>query len=440
MYIAREYIQKLAIDSSEYSKGQAYYEEGKISELKVKKYEDWLEVTGYIRESRGDYFSSIKICNKKILTHKCDCLVGFEQRGLCKHTVGLLLKFYNEWNIKSKREIRGEYYSKSALGYYEDQLVKEQEIEISNIGQSIKAAVRLVEIEARSFSLNLSIGENRFYVVKDLYEFTDNMRLGEIASYGKNLEFIHDINVFDETSRPIIQFIMDKVIEYNSILVHIGFFRGFSKADRRALPLNAKAFDEFFDIVKNSEVEMVIQGNITQVLCIEKNPELELRIDKEEECYILSSSMPNYIPLKSARYHYILTNDKLYRLNSDFAKYVFPILEQMYMAERTNENKQLEFNENLMKRFMLSSLNNIRQYIPLIMNEEVERIIKPEHAIIRSFFDMDQDGNIIGGIEIQYQDIIFNPYKMTNVEENKKLERVARDTPSEFKLSGILRR
>lgn len=440
MYIAKEDIQRLASSSSEYSKGKTYYEEGRVRDIKVNQRDDCLEIVGQVNGLMGDYLASIEIYNKRIAWHECDCLASFQQQGLCKHMVGVLLKYYDEVMPQIKRGIKGERYSQKALAYYEDQLVKEQEIEISNPEKPIKAAVRLVEVDAGSFALNLSVGESRLYVVKDLYEFTDNMRQGETASYGKNLEFIHDINMFEESSRPIIQFVMDKAMEYNYILKQIGFFRGFPKADRKMLPLNAKAFDEFFEIVKGTQIDVVKERNATQVLCLEGNPNFNLKIEKEEEYYTLSSSIQDYIPFESASYKYIMTDVRLYRLTSGFAKHVFPLLDHMYAAERTNGNKHLEFNENLMKRFMLSSLNKVKKYIPLIISEEIQQNIEPERAIIRSFFDMDQDGGIIGEVELQYQEIIFNPYKMATPEENKKLEEIARDTPSEFKLNGILRR
>lgn len=313
-------------------------------------------------------------------------------------------------------------------------------MEISRPEASIKAAVRLVEVDTGSFVLNLSVGEGRLYVVKDLYEFADNMRQGENVSYGKNLEFIHDIHIFEEQSKPMVKFIMDKAVEYTYILKQMGFFRGFPKSERKMLPLNAKAFDEFFELVKETEVEVMQERIATQLLFVEGNPAFNLKIEKEEDYYKLSSSMQDYVPFESASYKYIMTDTKLYRLTEGFAKVVYPLLDHMYSAERVNGDKHLEFSENLMKRFMLSSLEKVKRYIPLIISEEIQQSIKPERALVRSFFDMDQQGSVIGDVELQYHEIVFNPYKMARAEEKQKLEEIARDTPTEFKLDTILRR
>ncbi|MBP3887669.1 MAG: SNF2 helicase associated domain-containing protein [Cellulosilyticum sp.] len=440
MYITKEDIQRLASSSIEFHKGEDYYEQEKVGKVKVTQKDDCLEIMAQVTGLMGDYKASIEIYNQKIAWHECDCLASFQKQGLCKHMVAVLLKYCYEVMPQVKRGIKGEKYSQDALAYYEEQMVKEQEIEMNGPESPIKAAVRLVEVDRGSFALNLSVGETRLYVVKDLYEFTDNMRQGYTASYGKNLEFIHDINMFDEKAQPIVSFIMDKAMEYTYILKQMGFFRGFPKSERKALPLNAKAFDEFFEIVQDSELDVVRERDVVKVLCLEGNPSFNLKIEKEEDHYVLSSSMQEYISFESASYKYILTDTRLYRLTKGFAKHVYPLLEHMYDAERINGNKHLEFNENLMKRFMLSSLEKVKEYVPLIISEDIQMNIEPERARVRSFFDMDQSGGIIGEVELEYKEIIFNPYKMTNPEETQKLQEIARDTPTEFKLNGVLRR
>lgn len=440
MYITKEDIQRLASNSIEYRKGEAYYEEGKVGQVKVNQKDDCLEIVARVEGLMGDYTANIEMYNQKIAWHECECLASFQQEGLCKHMVAVLLKYYYEVMPQVKRGIKGERYSQDALAYYEEQMVKEQEIEMNSPETCIKIAIRLVEVSSGSFALNLSVGESRLYVVKDLYEFTDHVIQGNTASYGKNLEFPHDIHIFEEKAQPIVRFIVDKATEYNHILRQMGFFRGFPKAERKSLPLNAKAFDEFFDLVKDTQLDVVKERTTAQVLCLEGNPSFNLKIEKEEDYYILASSIQDYIPFESASYRYILTDTRLYRLTQGFAKHVYPLLAHMYEAERINQHKHLEFNENLMKRFMLSSLEKVKQYVPLIVSDEIQQSIEPERALIRSFFDMDQSGGIIGEVELQYKEILFNPYKMTTPEEKEKLEQVARDTPTEFKLNGVLRK
>lgn len=436
MNIVKQDIQDMSSSPLEYDKGEVYYEEGQIEDVKVIEEEGYLKIIAIMKK----YEAKAELYNNKIVWYECNCLDSFRNRGLCKHMIALLLKYYYEVMPHIKRGIKGERYSQNALDFYEDLLVKEQEMEINTPEVPIKIAVRLVKLDIGSFALNLSIGEKRLYVVKDLYEFAEHMKQGEHASYGKNLEFIHDINIFEEDARPMVQFITDKVMEYTSILIQMGFFRGIPKSERKTLNLSAKAFDEFFELVRDTEVDVVQEQTTSKLLFLEGNPTFNLKIEKEEEYYKLSSSMQIYVPFESASYKYIMTDKKLYRLTGGFAKNVYPLLEYMHRAKRTNGDKHLEFSENLMKRFMLSSLEKVKKYVPLAISEEIKQSIEPERAIVKSFFDIDYKGSIIGDVELQYQEIIFNPYKMAKAKEKQKLEEIARDTPTEFKLDTILRR
>lgn len=439
MYITKEDIQCAASSLAVFEKGKLCYQKDGVGPLKVMQKEDYLEIRAEIQDESGNYRTNVEVYNNRIAWHECDCIASFQNEGLCKHMVAMLLKYYNELMPQLKREIRGERYSRKALAFYEDQLLKEQEIESSNIQNPIKAVLRLVEDEA-CFNLNLSIGENRLYIVKDLYEFAENMKQGNTASYGKHLEFIHDLQIFERESRAIVQFIMDKTTEYTSILQQIGLFKGFPKAERKSLPLNAKAFDDFFELVESKPIDVVRDKTVEKVFCMQGEPDFSLEIHKEETYYTLVSSMQDYVPFESTSYKYLLTKDRLYRLNKGFAINVFPLLKHMYHASHNHGQRQLEFSEILMKRFMLSSLEKVRKYVPLIIEETIAQNIQPAHVIIRSFFDLDEAGGIIGDIELQYEQLIFNPYKTSSPEEIKKLEDIPRDTPKESRLNGILRK
>lgn len=440
MYIAKEDIHRLASSPVAYAEGETYYTEGRVGTLKVNHQEDCLEIVGQVSEMSGEYTASVEVYNKKISWHECDCIESYREEGLCKHMVAMLLKYHDEVMPKLKRGIRGEYYSKNALAYYEDQLVKEQELEISKNDTPIKAEIRLMQDDMSSFGLGLSVGESRLYVVKDLYEFTEDMCEGNTASYGKKLEFVHDMSMFEENSRPMIRFIMDKAMEYSAVLRQMGFFRGFPKAERKTIPLNAKAFDEFFDLVEGRSIELAKGRQTDQILCVTGTPNLSLKIEKEEDYYILQSTLQDYVPIESASHKYLLTSSKLYRLDKGFAKHVFPLLNHMFNAEYSIGEKHLEFNETMMKRFMLSSLEKVKRYVPLIIDDAIQENIEPEHVEIRTFFDLDQSGGVIGEIELAYHDLVFNPYKMPTPEEREKLDDIARDTPGEARLNTILRK
>nr|WP_302600108.1 DEAD/DEAH box helicase [uncultured Cellulosilyticum sp.] len=438
MKITLQDINGLASSNQVFERGLDYYKEKRVGEIRVENGYENVEIMSYVNGSMGYYHTKVEVSERGIEWCECDCIASFQYEGACKHVVAMLLKYYYEVLPGLKTGIKGERYSQGALAYYEDQIMREQDLEIGD-NPVIKAKPKLIEDGSGSFELSLSVGEKKFYIVKDLYEFSENMVQGNNVSYGKKLEFIHDISVFEEDSRPIVEYVMDKTYEYLDILRQVGMYRGFSKADRKTLPLGSKAFDEFFEIVKNKIIEVSVRGDTRDVLCIEANPEVKLTVNQEDEHYEVISSLVDYIPFSFANHKYILAGDKLYCVDRAFSKDIFPLLWYMYEAKRVHGKTKLEFDETLMKRFMLSSLGKIEKHLPVVMSEEIKEAVAPEHVLIKVFLDMSDEEDIEGDIEFHYKTFSFNPYGRLSYEATEKLEHIARDTVRESRMNSILK-
>lgn len=438
MKITLREIKDVASSYKAYEDGLNYFNENKVDKIHLRQDEDYVEMMSCVHGKTGDYQTRVELYNERLAWCECNCLPSFQQEGACKHVEGMLLKYYYEIMPDIKRSIRGERYSQNALNYYEDQVIKEQDLELDE-DEKINARIKLIDEGSGSFFLGLSVGTNRFYVIRDLYEFAEHMLQGNRVVYGKNLDFIHDITIFDEKIRPVIQFIIDKTQEYLDILRQVGIYRGFTKADRKTLPLGPKAFDEFFDLIKGEYIEVENGKETREVLFLEGNPRFEFKIEGENDYYELSTSLTEYEPIAFSRYKYILLKDRLLRLDRSFGNDVFPLLKYMYEAKNVHGNKQLDFSETLIKRFILSSLAKIEKHVPVVMNEDIKATITPEHVHVKTFLDLDGEGNIIGDVQFKYKGFIFNPYKKLNESDARQLEQIARDTPNEYRVSNILK-
>lgn len=438
MRITLEDIKDGASSQAVYEDGRTYYNEGRVMELEIGHMEEYIEVSAKVAGYMGDYRARVELYHEHISWCECDCISSFEHEGACKHVVAVLLKYYYEKLPGLKSGLRGERYTQKALDYYEDQIIKEQDLEVGDY-EAIKVKTKLIEEVPGSFSLSLSVGRQKFYIVKDLYEFAEQVMKGNNYSYGKNLEFIHDMDVFAEEDRPIVSYILDKTSEYLDILRQVGMYRGFSKADRKTLPLGSKAFDEFFDLIVGSTIEVVREGKSREVLCLIGNPKVNITVRQEDEVYEVIPSIEDYIPMQFANNQYIILEDYIYRLDKGFAKDVFPLLNYMYEAKRVNGAKKLVFDETLMKRFMLSSLEKIEKHIPVAMSETIKETVVPEHVHIKTYLDLDGEGSVIGDVKFEYKDLVFNPYEKHSAEMQQNLAKIARDTTNEYRLSSVLK-
>ena len=437
MKISIQDIKERAVSSKNYKEGLEAYERGMVDKLQIRRDEEFIEIRAIVHDKGGGHFAMAELYNDSISWCECNCLPSFQEEGACKHVEAMLLKYYYEVMPQMRRGVRGERYSQNALDYYEEQIIKEQDLEFEEEGK-INIKVRLIQ-EDSSFYLGVSVGEKRYYIVKDLFEFAEHIFQGDRVEYGKNLDFIHDLSAFDEASKPIAQFIVDKTQEYLDLFRQVGIYRGFPKTERKTLPLGSKSFDEFFELMKGQSIEVSKNSTTRLVQLLDGNPKLEFKIEGEEDYYELSTNLEDYIPIFFSKEKYILLRDKLFRLEKSFGNDVFPLLKHMYDARNVHQSKRLEFSETLMKRFILSSLSKIEKHVSVFIEEETKKAIAPEYVTIKTFLDLDDEGGIIGDIQFQYKDFTFNPYKRLPDKEGQILEQVARDTPNEYRVNNILK-
>ncbi|MDF2596880.1 MAG: SNF2-related protein [Clostridia bacterium] len=239
--------------------------------------------------------------------------------------------------------------------------------------------------------------------------------------------------------RPLVKFVMDKTVEYTEVLKQAGLYRGFNKSDRKTIPLGAKAFDEFFDLVAGQTIEFVGYNNINKMECVDKDPHFTLNIDAIEDYYQLTTSIGAYRPINCSNNKYLLIGGRLHRLSEAFGKDVFPLLNYLYEAGRTKPEKKLNFTDGLMKRFMLSTLSKIEKHLPVMINESVREKVTPTQAVIKTYLDINEEGSVIGDVNIIYDEFSFNPYKKPTQEEKQQIDALIRDVQTEHRFNTILR-
>jgi len=440
--ITLEDIRQHASSEIVYKRAQRYYQNGHVGEIKIIDLQDSIEIIARVEGSNDFYETHVDINDNNNIMADCECPAHYEYEGACKHATALMLKYYYETVAQQKPQktgdLEGEKYSKSLLNYYEEQAMREQELQVGE-QPVLKLYPKLIEDYHNTILLGISVGDKKAYVVKDLYEFADHMLQGDNVSYGKNLEFIHDMSLFDENTRPLVAFIMDKTVEYTEILKQAGLYRGFNKSDRKTIPLGARAFDEFFDLVKGTRIDYVGYNPYNKIECLEENPNFTLNIQREEDYYQLTTSLPSYRPIHFSNKKYLLIEDKLYRLSEAFGKDVFPLLVYIYEGNRSKGKKHLNFTDNLIKRFMLTTLSKVERHLHVVMEEGMREEIIPDHVAIKVYLDMDEEGAITGDAAFYYNTFSFNPFKKPTEEDRGTINQLVRDVQNEHRFNTILK-
>ena len=154
--------------------------------------------------------------------------------------------------------------------------------EIINVTSSVHLLPLLTNMNGEYY-LSLKIGREKEYIITKISDFIYRVKKDVTYRYGKDLEFIHSMSIFDEKSRRLIQL----VDEY--CLIH-------PLNAGRELKISSKEVKELFEIYQDSYLS--INGRPYFIRLDKINT--PIRID---ENYLLHPIMPNdYVKLNKTRY------------------------------------------------------------------------------------------------------------------------------------------
>jgi len=144
-----------------------------------------------------------------------------------------------------------------------------------------------------TMTMELKIGRDKFYVVKSAPELLDCIRNHVNYKYGKNLEFNHYINNFDDKSKQLIEllFLIEGKTEYSKY------------ENPRHLPINGIVLEKIFDIYRNDKIII----NEKEYYLSNDTIPFKANVDNE---YILNTNINYNNTLFTSKNIYYLDNDE----------------------------------------------------------------------------------------------------------------------------------
>ncbi len=226
------------------------------------------------------------------------------------------------------------------------------------------------------------------YVLKDIAEFVNAVDENLTVSYGKHLEFTHDVSAFSNSSIEIIRFLKN----YFRFKQH-GLSYGYAKGHSKQIELSGKESYEFFKSV--TEVYFVnndfrARYNDERFLeIVPVFPPIDLRIEKIPGGITFEASA--FTMFEGYSYIYFERRRKLHMIPRIDAEPVIPFLK--FLSARRTEN-ELFISEKDLPVFSTGLLPVIEEYFNV--NSEGFDSIKytPDIPKIKIYIDMPQ-GNMI---------------------------------------------
>ena len=337
-----------------------------------------------------------------------------------------MLKIYHSYYIKAapykdivfkekaNQAITHNYPLEDLINIYENKI--KESVKLENWGNSDGSVVLkpIITISGRdSIGIEFTIGDKRQYVVKDAYELANNIKNATNVTYGKSLEFNHEISRFEKSSQPLAIFLRDEAEAYMQVIAKTTSIYNTYNTNGRAFKIFPFTFDNFFNLFENQTVECHgYKYEFNDVTFINKDPDVEFYIDEEEgsEQYILSTNLYISFMSNSKNFTYIIVEDKLHKCSKEFVNKVLPAVNKIMMQP----TKSILLTKEHMGKFCSAVLPQISKHA--LVKTDVEISDKFDIMAITPpiYLDCNDQGFIYANVIFSYGGVEINPFRKSS--------------------------
>lgn len=358
-------IKDFAMSEDVLQKGLTLYEQNAVVSLDIDDFsnEKIILINATLKDQKNYYEVNMSIDKDDFIVcaHLCNCANHQSTMLSCEHCVAVLFLLQAQQSLmKSETTVTNTLQDNAAIklmNTYEEQLV------YSSLALNLKHAVHVEPVfelrQKKIMAITLKVGNEKRYIIKDIEQFLYDIEHHVKKSYGKELEFFHNIFSFDEESIPLIEFLQSHQHDTH-------YFRNKealkSAPQARNLCLTKDALDAFFSLYAGQDVMYrQKEKNLINVKFMDHNPEFTIDCKLNESgTYMISVPQIEFRLLEGRRHTYVLMDNILYRCDEDYSKRATPFLEAVL-----EKKEPFAISKELMPGFYNNVLMNVRSILPL---------------------------------------------------------------------------
>jgi SNF2 family DNA or RNA helicase len=439
MQITEGLIKKYT-DEGTFKKGEELYRYGKVTDLNVEaenskyfnfkayKLEAWVDAVDYDQYNVQVTFND----RSGFMNVKCDCqnvLETYRKKGFCHHVVAMLLKYTKENTSPQAKNINASRVDRLLRD------IKGSMMKSSSMKRDINIEVRYCydNLNQLSSGLELRVGLDRFYVVKNIKEFLRAIEASEELEFGKGFTYTPSAHKFNNEDRKLIELLQENYeIEAKSNNPGGFYYYGVKMFSGKRAFLLDKQLNRFLSLIKGRYIETSIQGvDYSEVRVFEEDMPLDFQLKMEKEKIVLlhSSDMPRPLSANGRQYFY---KGNIYMPSNRQLKMYVPFY-NAFMSERTNHISFNKEDGDKIASYIVPSLKKISNKIELDKNLEssfYEDVLK-----IKLYLDKEEEG-AAATILFNYGDIEIDGLQEGPVKNEKGI--LIRDIAAEMDIYALL--
>lgn len=400
MPIPRGLIRKLTANDEAYSKALSLFLSGAVGEVCLQEtdFQDEYKLSAIVTENGKEYETSIDIddYNEQIDGFSCTCPFYLNYDGACKHIAATLIYKENDFFNRSVRN-RGERKDrektdedavKMILSY--SQKTVNRTIAVNS--ENTAFLIPVFKIDGEILKLGLKIDVGRTYVIKDIGAFYENMKNGNVEKYGTGFMFLHDVNNFDEESKPLLNFVMTY---YSSQM------RG-SAEDKKHILITGHLTDKLLSMFCGKYVEAVASAENFKIKVTDRIPDFNISIKKiGKSCFGISLDNNDFDIIRGRSRIYIKTDKVIYCTSEEYTEKCSEILSLL-----CRRKTPLCVHADDMASLYSVVFKTISDFITIKSREDLSEF-RPLPLKTKIYLDYEK-GNLSAKIKFHYGDEVFD--------------------------------
>ena len=355
-------------------------------------------------EHRNPFCVSLLVTRAGIQAGNCGCkkcsssnYYWMNKSYNCPYQAALLLQFEQ---YLQKHTVGDATDRKSAffLSAFVSKRAKNHVADVVGNNQVLVLQPRLVK-KCRELKLSFKVGSSRMFVIKNLTEFCEHVKNGEMMTFGNNTQLSVKQENFSKNSLEYLNFIHQIVMEENELARRIeSAYYTRNHEVSSSIEMYGWRLDSLFDMIPKSGIEYENRDGSKKGKRIlvrgEKNPDIQLTVDKyklDKQNEFHGITVKGKIPAvyRGVKNGYYIDNTIFNRIDETFMEQ----LETFLYMENGGEI-QLVIGRNHLSDFYYTVLPELEKYFTVVERnkEEIEKYLPPE-VLFRFFLDV-EDGDI----------------------------------------------
>ena len=375
-----------------FSRGMIYFLQGNVGDIEVDGVamgEDFIHVTAEVTGQCEDFYEPEVVLYKNggIRDFYCDCgsFHDFCSHGqMCKHIVALLLKYSR---VKD-RQVKAASRIDSLVHYIKDSLVQEK---VAKTLVNLQVKFCMENMRGIVNSVELKIGENKLYVIKNMRSFLENIEQGSRdIEFGKNFTYSPDFHYFNDRDRKLLELLVE--VYENDVKVRDGYYVSYGGGSKflsgKKAYLTDTQMKRFLKVMQDGTMQAEIGSReYDEVSIVEGDLPLDFNLQVKKNSIMLKMDRSIPVPLNGEG-DYFFYEGIIYK-PSLAQKNIFKPFHHEIASSKTSSIKfSLEDGEKIAS-YIIPSLKKISRNIDI--DKELKKNFHEEPLKLSVYLDKEND-------------------------------------------------